>query len=48
MALLAVGGKSWGVRAGTYRLESTIVFESKKDVYLSLKKMALKISGLVN
>jgi len=31
MALIAVGGKTWEVRAGTYVLEIALVFERKED-----------------
>jgi hypothetical protein len=31
MALIAVGGKSWGLRAGTYRLRTALVFKTEGD-----------------
>lgn len=31
MALIAVGGKTWGLRAGKYVLETALVFDHKED-----------------
>jgi hypothetical protein len=31
MALIAVGGKSWGLRAGEYVLKTTLVFKKEED-----------------
>lgn len=31
MALIAVGGKSWGLRAGEYVLKTVLVFKKEED-----------------